>query len=69
MKAHTEDKSHQNGETFLQKSRGEMWRGPFGFHDTHLLLSRTSHADGGEAPASIITPSKQTGGHLGSKAQ
>lgn len=36
---------------------------PFGFLDTHLSLSRTSHADEGEAPGSVITPSKQTGGH------
>lgn len=31
--------------------------------DTHLSLSRTSHAEGGEAPESAITPSKQMGGH------
>lgn len=34
-----------------------------GFLDMHLSLSRTSHADGGEAPESVIMPSKQMGAH------
>lgn len=65
MKADTEHESRQTEKPVLFYRNQEQESGDDRLvsFDTHLSLSRTSHAEGGEAPESVITPSKQMGGH------